>query len=129
MPEKRMFDGPKAEKVLFLKSFFEDDFPERGMIAWFIRYEWYPREGCYKLFFDFKDFEKENEKYFTETYYANDYTKKLIKSGVCGDKTFWTALESGNYSPKYSVYFSLPSDERNDEELNKELLNYLKPIV
>ena len=129
MPEKRMFDGPKAEKVLFLKSFFEDDFPERGMIAWFIRYEWYPREGCYKLFFDFKDFEKENEKYFTETYYANDYTKKLIKSGVCDDKTFWTALESGNYSPKYSVYFSLPSDERNDEELNKELLNYLKPIV
>jgi hypothetical protein len=123
------FDGPSARKVVFLKSFFEDDFPERGMIAWFIRYEWQEKEGCYKLFFNFKDFEKENEKYFTESYFPNTYTKKLIDYEGHEDKPYWTAIEAGYYNPRYSVYFSLPSDKRDDEELNKELLNYLKIIM
>jgi hypothetical protein len=119
------FDGPFAVKVAFLKEIFEDDFPERGMTAWFIRYEWSEQNECYKLYFDFTDFEEKNEKYFTESYYENIHTRKLVENGAI-DKKLWTAKEAGYYSPKYSVYFSIKSGKRNDEMLNQELKEYLK---
>lgn len=89
-------DMIEATKVVFLKPIFEDDFPERGMKAWLTKIERTPGlddeltgERAYKLYFDFTDFEKENDKYFTECYYPNTHTKKLP------DKQLYTAKEAG----------------------------------
>jgi len=113
-----------AIKVQFLKSFFEDDFPEKGMKAWLTNITWESREDCYKLFFDFEEFEKENKKYFIAEYYSNIHTKELEKSG----RTLFTALEAGYYEPKYSVYFSLSKPGRNDALFTQEILQYLRVV-
>ncbi|HET8686677.1 MAG TPA: hypothetical protein VFM18_08435 [Methanosarcina sp.] len=115
-----------AIKVQFIKSIFEEDFPETGMKAWLTKIEWSDRFECYRLYFDFTEFESENEKYLTETYYPNRHTKEIQeKTGRC----MFTAKESGWYTNKYDVYFSFGDHStRDDEAFKKEILNYLRVI-
>lgn len=112
-----------AIKVQFLKPIFEGDFPERGMTAWLTRVDWDDQQTeCYKLFFDFTEFESINEKYFQEEYYANRHTKEL---GV--EKALYTAREAGMYRPKYSVYFSCGSMvTRDDAAFAEAIKEHLK---
>ena len=110
-------------KVQFLKPIFEDDFVERGMKAWLTSVEWCVREKCYELTFDFSEFEEGNIKYFKESYYENICTRKLNL-----DKEFYTAIEAGCYTSKYSVYFSVKGDSQDDVEFNKSIIEYLKVI-
>jgi len=126
-PNPDLFDGPDAIKIQFLKPIFEDDFMERGMLAWFIRYEWDNKSDCYALYFDFEDFENYNKKYFTESYFENIDTKKLVEKGH-PKKSLWTALEAGYYKPKMKTYLSLPNDERDDKKFKQYLLEYITPI-
>lgn len=98
--------NPKeAVHVVFLKPIFEDDFVETGMEAWFLAAEWDRKTECFKLFFNFSDFERVNDKYFRETYHPNVHTKQN-----CPDSTrkFFTAQEAGWYNPRYSVHMSVP---------------------
>lgn len=112
-----------AQKVIFLKPIFEDDFPEKGMSAWLVDVEWDKKHLCYKLYFDFAEFEAENEKYFKAVYYSNRRTAELEAS--TGRKMF-TAKEAGFYDPKYSVHFYVESVEhRDDEAFEREITNYL----
>jgi len=115
-------DMVDAIKVQFLKPIFEDDFAERGMTAWLTKIEWAEREQCYKLYFDFSEFEAENEKYFSETYWANSKTALLPK------KSFYTAKEAGYYNKKLSTYFSDESDTQNPESFAREIVKYLKVV-
>lgn len=80
MSTKISLDMIDAIPVQFLKPLFEDDFVERGMKAWLTKIEWDEGADCYNLFFDFKDFEEENDKYFTECYRPNRHTESLPKS-------------------------------------------------
>lgn len=108
-----------AVKIQFLSPIFEEDFTERGMKAWLTKIELCEKKYCYRLFFDFKDFEKENDKYFTECFYENRYTD--------GTKELYTAKESGNYNHKYNVYFG-DLLKNNENENMKDLENYIKAI-
>lgn len=112
-----------AVKVQFLEPIFEDDFVERGMKAWLTGVEWEQRTGCYKLFFDFSEFEAENEKYFRETYFANIHTANLPP------KSYYTAKEIGNYNPKYCTHFSADNTEvRNDSAFADSITKYLRIV-
>ena len=112
-----------AQKVIFLKPIFEDDFPEKGMSAWLVDVEWVEKDLCYKLYFDFAEFEAENEKYFKAVYYSNCRTAGLAES-TC--RKHFTAKEAGCYDPKYSVHFYVESVEhRDDEAFEREITNYL----
>lgn len=110
-----------AVKVKFLKSIFEDDFTERGMIAWLTGVEYSKHDCSYILYFDFSEFEEYNKKYFRETYYPNIHTGN--------EKPFYTAIEAGMYTPKLSVYFSVPSEKDNPYEFAREIQNYLVEVV
>ena len=114
-----------AVKVKFLKQIFEEDFPERGMIAWLTAIEWEAGYGCYKLFFDFSEFGEHNDKYFREVYWPNIHTKKLEEET---GRTLFTAKESGNYNPKYSVYFSVANEVKDDALFEEEIKNFLAVI-
>lgn len=103
----------KAIKVRFRREIFEDDFPEAGMKAWLTKIEYYKSVGCYKLHFDFTEFEDRNEKYLTADYYDENHIPRL------------TAREVGLYSNKYSAYFG---DDYDPETLNEELAKYLEVI-
>lgn len=100
-----------AVKVQFLKPIFEDDFPERGMKAWLTKVEREVESDCWKLYFDFTDFEKENDKYLTTVYYDNNSNPYL------------TAKEAGFYTNKYSVYFG---DYSESESFEDQIKKYLK---
>lgn len=115
-----------AIKVKFLDQIFEEDFPERGMVAWLTDIEWIDQDCCYKLFFDFTDFEQQNDKYLKENYYPNIYTKELErKSG----RTLFTAKEAGLYSNKYSVLFNTSNfDDRDDGLFEQEIQKFLVVI-
>lgn len=106
-----------AVKVKFLKQIFEEDFPEKGMIAWLTDIEWDSGYDCYNLFFDFREFEEHNDKYFKEVYWPNIHTKKL--EAETGRKLF-TAKEAGCYNPKYSVYFSISTFNKDDALFEQE---------
>ena len=113
-----------AIEVQFLDQIFEDDFPERGMVAWLTLVEWEPKDDCYKLYFDFTDFENINDKYFRESYYENKNTRLL---GI--EKPLYTAKEAGMYSPKYSVFFSIPGDMQNDKLFEENIKKVLRVVV
>lgn len=100
-----------AVKVRFKNFIFEDDFPEAGMVAWFTGIVADYKYGCYRLFFDFTEFESENEKYFRADYYDMNGVPCL------------TAKEIGLYNPKYSVYFgdTMRSEEENNKYLSESL--------
>lgn len=116
-----------AQKVIFLKPIFEEDFPEKGMSAWLVDVEWIEKDQCYKLYFDFAEFEAENEKYFKAVYYPNRRTAELAAST---GRTWFTAKEAGFYDPKYSVCFHVEGlHRRNDEAFEREIKNYLCPRI
>lgn len=119
------FDFTQAVKVRFKKPIFEEDFVEKGMIAWLTDIEWCEKASCYQLYFDFEDFEEENKKYFKRTYYSNISTKEGVAKGLFKENRLYTAIEAGIYDPKYSSYFSIKDDCRNDRFLELELLEYL----
>ena len=111
-----------AIKVKFLNQIFEEDSPEKGMIAWLTDIEWVPDYDCYNLFFDFSEFEEYNDKYFKEVFLPNQHTKQLEKAT---GRNLFTAKESGNYTSKYSVFFNVSTCEHNDKLFEKEIQNYL----
>lgn len=115
-----------AIKVQFIKPIFEDDFVEKGMKAWLVDVEWAEREGCYKLYFNFTDFEAENDKYFKATFYPNGYTRAIEEAT---GRTLFTAKESGWYTPKYSVYLSVGDGEKRDDvAFAREITQYLREV-
>ena len=107
-----------AVKVKFLKQIFEEDFPERGMIAWLTDIQWEAKYDCYNLFFDFTEFEDYNDKYFKQVYRPNRHTTMLESTG----RKEFTAKEAGMYNPKYSVYFSVSSMSKDDALFEQEIL-------
>lgn len=115
-------DIVSAVKVQFLKPIFEDDFAERGMTAWLTAVEF--KDDCYKLFFDFSEFEAENDKYFQRSYFANRHTVKIVS-----DDGLYTAKEAGCYTPKYSVYFSCGDQTtRDDKAFAEAIQEYLREV-
>jgi len=104
----------EAKKVVFLGPIFEDDFPEKGMKAWLTDIVKCEDEECFKLHFDFTEFEEENEKYFKADYYDKNHVACL------------TAKEVDMYNPKYSVYFG--DITWDNKKLERELRLYLKEI-
>lgn len=95
------------------------------MIAWLTGIEWVPDYACYNLFFDFNEFEDHNDKYFREVYWPNIHTKELeTKTG----RKLFTAKEAGMYNPKYSVYFSVSSLNKDDALFEQEIKNFLMVI-
>jgi hypothetical protein len=117
-------DMVDAVKVQFLKQIFEEDFVEKGMKAWLTDVEWWQPSDCYRLYFDFTDFEAENLKYFKESFYANKFTQE---QGL-PEKPYYTAIEAGEYRAKYWVYFGVSSDRRDDELFKTEILAYLRVV-
>lgn len=96
------------------------------MKAWLVDVEWSERVECYRLYFDFSDFEEENAKYFKAVYHPNIHTKEL--ENKTGRREF-TSIEAGHYNPKYDVYFSLKeSSIRDDEAFKREILEYLRVV-
>lgn len=116
-------DMVSAVKVQFKKSIFEDDFVESGMTAWLTDIKWLDHYGCYDLYFDFTEFEDVNAKYFKRVYYPNIHTK-----GISTTRELFTAKEAGLYEPKYSTFFSVSSDKRDDVLFEKEVMEYLKEL-
>lgn len=115
-----------AIKVQFIKPIFEDDFVEKGMKAWLVDIEWAEREKCYKLYFDFTEFEAENDRYFKATFYPNRHTKAIEEAT---GRTLFTAKESGWYTPKYSVYLSVGDGEKRDDvAFAREITDYLREV-
>lgn len=105
-----------AIKVQFLQPIFEGDFVERGMKAWLIKIT--KHKDMYELFFDFAEFEQENDKYMTESFYM--YGKQ--------GKDLGTAKEAGYYQNKYSVFFCTSDDSANDSLFSTDIAAYLKEI-
>lgn len=117
-------DMVEAKKVVFMKPIFEDSFVERGMKAWLTGVEWNDSNECYQLFFDFSEFEKENAKYFRETYYPNRFTSEIeAKTG----RKFFTAIEAGYYNVKTWDYLSV-GDERDDAKFVEMISEYIKAV-
>ena len=115
-----------AIKVQFIKPIFEDDFVEKGMKAWLVDVEWAKREKCYKLYFDFTEFEVENDKYFKATFYPNCHTKAIEEAT---GRTLFTAKESGWYTPKYYAYLSVGDGEKRDDvAFAREITEYLREV-
>ena len=130
----KILENAWARKVRFKKAFFEDDFVERGMIAWLTDVQW-DEIGYYKLYFDFKDFEEQNEKYFKRSYYPNIHTARLTKEqleGRCGDhgsRDLFTAREAGMYRSKDHFLFTpqgLVDDQRDDTKFDDQIKDYLE---
>ena len=102
-----------AIKVQFLQPVFEDDFPERGMKAWLTGIERLKSKGCWRLYFDFSDFEQENEKYLRAVYYDDKGCATL------------TAKQNGLYTNKYDVFFGdldVNKFGTFEEQINKYLM-------
>lgn len=118
MQETIKVDMIDAIKVQFLKPIFEDDFTERGMKAWLTGVDWEWDTQCYKLHFDFSEFEDENDKYFRRTYWGPYEDRNNMR----------TAKEVGMYNAKYSVYVGISSNNRNDALFAEEILDYLRVI-
>ena len=115
-----------AIQVQFLKPIFEDDFPEKGMRAWLTDVGWDSTCKCYRLYFDFTDFEAVNEKYFKLCYHPNRHTAEI--EAATGRRLF-TAREAGCYDSKYSVYFSVgDAQHRNDAEFAEEIKKFLREV-
>lgn len=118
-----------AIKVEFLQPIYDEDFPARGMKAWLVKWEWHDDYECYRLHFDFSQFESENDQYFQEVYYPNKRTAALPY-----EKEHYTAKEAGYYEPLYWTYYSTPAGDgmiasRNDAEMLRTLFKtYLRKI-
>jgi hypothetical protein len=114
----------RAVRVRITQPIFEDDFVERGMVAWITDVTW--EDDCYRIWMDFAEFEDENRKYFKATYYPNIHTQELTGELMDTDRNRYTALEAGCYQPKYDVYLSIPGlPERDDEAFSEEIWSYV----
>lgn len=111
--------------IKFVEPIFEDDFVEKGMVAWLVDVQWEEKSQCYNLWFDFTEFEDINDKYFKQTYFPNIHTKELEKNT---SRKLFTAKEAGMYNPKYSVYFSVGWNLRDDELFEEKIKNYLRVV-
>ncbi len=109
----------EAIKVQFLEPIFDGDFVETGMKAWLTKIEKHRSGDMYELFFDFTEFEAENDKYLTSTFYKYE---NGVRVGT------GTAKETGWYNNKYSVYFCTSDNGANDELFSEEIAKYLKEI-
>lgn len=115
-----------AVAVQFIEPIFEDDFVEKGMKAWLTDVEWDIKYECYKLYFDFTEFEEENDKYFKAIFFPNIHTRELQET--TGRKMF-TAKEAGWYEAKYSVYFSCGNHtHRDDDAFAREIKKHLREV-
>lgn len=116
-----------AIKVQFLKPIFEDNFVEKGMTAWLTDVVWDNSNECYKLYFDFTDFEEQNEKYFKLVYGSNYHTEALQ---LDRHENKYTAKEAGYYTQKYSVYYNPEScvGSRNDDAFERDIRAYLRTV-
>lgn len=115
-----------AIKVQFLQQLCEEDFPEKGMLAWLTDVQWDLEYECYKLFFDFTEFEDQNDKYFKAVFYPNRHTEQLARET---GRTAFTAKESGNYTAKYFVYFSAGNmTDRDDAAFEAEIQKFLRIV-
>lgn len=112
-----------AVKVQFIKQIFEDDFPEKGMVAWLTDVEYDSKKGCYKLYFDFTEFESQNDKYLKQTYFRNIHTDKISTS-----RSLFTGKEAGVYSNKYSVHFSIHGNVANTKTFEIDIGKYLNEV-
>ena len=119
-------DMVSAVKVQFIKPIFEDDFVEKGMTAWLTDVEWDNSNECYKLYFDFEEFEDINGKYFKAVFHPNCHTKELEER--TGRKMF-TAFEAGWYEPKYTLYFSCGDHTtRDNDAFAREITQHLREV-
>lgn len=100
-----MFDKLPIE-VVFKQPLSEDDFIETGMKAYLTGAETHTNE-IVKLFFYFDDHFDTNKKLFKKVFY--DHSKD--------DKKLYTAFESDNYDPYYSVFVGA----------EEEIFNYFVP--
>lgn len=92
---KDFLDG-KAIKVRFKKPILDEDFVERGMVAWFVDFECPKEDEAFRLYFNFKEFEDHNEKYMKKTYNVH----RIVE----GEYKFkGTARDAGMYDPYYWV--------------------------
>lgn len=115
-----------AIKVQFLQQLCEEDFPEKGMLAWLTDVQWDLEYECYKLFFDFTEFEDQNDKYFKAVFHSNRHTEQLARET---GRTAFTAKESGYYTAKYSVYFSAGNmTDRDDAAFEAEIQKFLRIV-
>lgn len=114
----------KPIKVKFIKPIFEDDFVEEGMIAYLTKVEWDTHyDDCYKLHFDFSEFEEENAPLFSENYWPNCHVVEIQKET---GRTLFTAKEVRCYDPNYWVYFSCGDMiTRDDKTFEEAILEYL----
>lgn len=107
----------EAIMVQFIKPIFEEDFVEAGMRAWLVSIE--KEHETYKLHFNFRAFEAENDKYFIESFYsfADPNKRNLVD-----------AKTAGQYTPRYSVYFCTDDGGTNPEIFSENLSQYIKRI-
>lgn len=117
-------DMVDAIKVQFLQSIYSEDFPERGMTAWLTAVEYCNDNACYKLYFDFAEFDAINDKYFKSCYFPNKWTAMLIGKPK---KTMFTAKEAGYYDPKYVTFFDTGSG-RDDTTFATMIKQYLRVV-
>ena len=111
---------PRALKVVFKKSIFEDDFVEPGMMAWFTGFELDKKAECWKLFFNFAEFKDSNEKYLREVFFH------AAKTYVGPVKQLYTAKESGDWPDAYSAYFG--DAVWSEKDMLTHLDDYLKVV-
>jgi hypothetical protein len=116
-----------AQKVVFLQPIFEDDFVEKGMVAWLTDVQWHFGNACYELFFDFTEFEEYNKKYFKKVFHQ--YVSSCRGRPGPSSRELVTAHEAGCYQPKYSVYFGITGDKQDNKIFEKEICNYLQLLV
>lgn len=91
--------------------------------------KWDSNHGCYKLYFDFSEFEDINDKYFKRVYHSNRYTAQIDAYGT----RLYTAKEAGHYQSKYSVFFSAVVDNKcldvqDNFAFAKSIKQYLKEV-
>jgi len=103
-----------AIEVKFLQPIFSEDFVERGMVAWLVNIQKTDKD-CWKLHFNFKDFEDYNDIYFIADY--------LDSKGIA----CLTAKDKGLYKQRYSVYFGRTDIEKYGS-FEEQIKDYLIPI-
>ena len=111
----------KPVKVEFIKSLFEDDFVESGMIAKLYHVEYSERFECWKLWFDFTGFEEHNDTLMEDVY---SYPSHAYTGPT---KSAYNGHEAGMYDEYLMRYFGKDFGI-SVEEFEADIKNYLKVI-
>jgi hypothetical protein len=97
---------------MFIGDSWDETFIEPGMVAWLTKVQTDMESNCYILHFDFSEFESHNNKYFTKSYYPKHSSS---------ESDLITAIESGDYTPKFKMYFGDVSiSDYNIQQLAKD---------